>query len=308
MPNTPTRADVLQAFESLRIDLPAAATADQFIAIVRDLMSRYGGATPDRALQGVSVQPVDAAGVPAEWLVALNADAGRRIVFLHGGAWIGGGLPVYRLVAAVLAKAAGCPVLAVDYRLAPENPYPAPLDDCVAAYRWALNNGPEGPGKASVCVSGDSAGGNLTAVLTLRALEDGFEPPERIAILCGLLDLSQTEYVARHDPLSSKDSMLGSYALYAQGKIAPDDPHVSPVEASDELLSRFPPTLLQASADEFLLESSRRFAARLIGTGNRTVLSVWPAMPHSWQAFLDLLPEAEAALEEVANFFTRRIA
>lgn len=308
MSTTSSRADVAQAFESLKIDIPADATADQFIAIVRGLMGRYGGADPARALQGVDVRPVQAGGVSSEWLVPANAQAGRRIVFLHGGAWIGGGLPVYRLVAAVLAKASSCAVLAVDYRLAPENPYPAPLDDCVAAYRWALANGPDGPGAASVCVAGDSAGGNLTAAVTLRAIEEGLDIPERIAILCGVLDLSQVDYVARHDPLSGKDSLLGSYALYAQGSVPPDHPHVSAIEASAETLSRFPPTLLQVSADEFLLEGSRRFAAKLIEGGNRTVLSVWPLMPHSWQAFLDTLPEAEAALEEVASFFTRRIA
>ena len=308
MSTAPNRADVAQAFQSLQIEVPADATPEQFIAIVRDLMGRYGGADPARALKGVEVRPVDAGGVPCEWLVPPDAQAGRRIVFLHGGAWIAGGLPVYRPVAAVLAKASGCAVLAVDYRLSPETPYPGPLDDCVTAYRWALENGPDGRGAATICVAGDSAGGNLTAAVTLRALEEGFTAPERIAILCGVLDLSQTDYVARHDPLSGKDSLLASYGLYAQGRIPPDHPHVSPIEASAEILSRFPPTLVQVSADEFLLEGSRRFAAKLIGQGNRAVLSVWPLMPHSWQTFLDMLPEAEAALEEVASFFTRRIA
>ncbi len=308
MSNVPTRPDVVKAFLSLQIDIPEGATPEQFIAVVRALMDRYGGADPARALQGLEVRPVQAGGVPCEWLVPPDADPARRIVFLHGGAWIGGGLPVYRLVAAVLARASGRAVLAVDYRLAPENPYPAPLDDCVAAYRYALSNGPDGPGAASVCVAGDSAGGNLTAAVTLRALDEGFQAPERIAILCGVLDLSQTDYVARHDPLSGKDSLEASYGLYTQGRIPPTHPHVSAIEAPSATLARFPPTLLQVSADEFLLEGSRRFAAKLIEGGNRTVLSVWPEMPHSWQTFLDTLPEAGAALEEVASFFTRRMA
>lgn len=306
--NAPPRTDVAQAFESLRIDIPPDATPDQFIAIVRELMDRYGGADSSRALAGVSVIPVSAGGVAAEWVVPDGGASDRRIAYLHGGAWIGGGLGVYRLVAAVLAKAAGCAVLAVDYRLAPEHPYPAPLDDCVAAYRWARANGPGGAADAAVCVAGDSAGANLTAALTLRALDEGFPVPERIALMCGVLDLSQTDYVARHDPLSGADSMLGSYALYTQDALAADHPHVSPVAAAAGTLARFPPTLLQASADEFLLEGSRRFAAKLIEQGNRCVLSVWPLMPHSWQTFLDLLPEAEGALEEVAAFLTRRIA
>ena len=122
------REDVARAFKSLEVDLPDDVTPEQFLGLVRDLMGRYGEADAAKALRGVTVKPVDAGGVPAEYIVPDGARTDLRIVYLHGGAWIGGGYPVYRPLGAVLAKSAGCPVLVVDYRLAPENPYPAPLD------------------------------------------------------------------------------------------------------------------------------------------------------------------------------------
>ena len=296
------REDVRRAFESLRFELPADASADQFIVAARQLMDRYGGADAAAALDGIRVVPVNAGGVDAEYLVPANPRSDRRIVYLHGGAWIGGGFPVYRPLGAVLARLSGCAVLVVAYRLAPENPYPAPLDDSVAAFEWACETGPDGPSPADVSVAGDSAGANLAAALCVRAITGGARLPVRLALLCGVLDVVPSDYVARHDPLSGPDSLAASAGLYTQGLIALDDPLISPGRAADDVLAKFPPTLIQASADEHLVDGSRRLAERLIAVGGRSVLSVWPLMPHSWHCFLDTLPESPAALSEVAAF------
>lgn len=298
-----TRPEVARAFDSLTIDIPPDATPDAFLGIARDLMDRYGGADPERALRGIEVVPVDAGGVAAEYLIPPTVRTDRRFVYLHGGAWIAGGLKAYRLLGAELARASGCAVLVVDYRLAPEHPFPAGLDDATAAFDWARANGPGGPGQAEVCLSGDSAGANLAAALCVRRLAKAGTLPHRLALLCGVLDLDNVGDVARHDPLCSAASLAGSFGLYTQGRIALDDPLVSPIKAASDILARFPPTLVQVSGAEYLLGGSRRFAARMIDAGARTVLSVWPDMPHSWQCFVDTLPEAKGALGEIADFF-----
>ena len=298
-----TRPEVARAFDSLTIDIPPDATPDAFLGIARDLMDRYGGADPERALRGIEVVPVDAGGVAAEYLIPPTVRTDRRFVYLHGGAWIAGGLKAYRLLGAELARASGYAVLVVDYRLAPEHPFPAGLDDATAAFDWAGANGPDGPGQAEVCLAGDSAGANLAAALCVRRLAKAGTLPHRLALLCGVLDLDNVGDVARHDPLCSAASLAGSFGLYTQGRIALDDPLVSPIKAASDILARFPPTLVQVSGAEYLLGGSRRFASRLIDAGARTVLSVWPGMPHSWQCFVDTLPEAKGALGEIADFF-----
>ena len=303
-PHLAGRPDVARAFESLVVDIPPDATLEKFLFEARALMERFGGADPDKAMAGVKAVPVDAGGVHAEYLVPEECRSDLRIVYLHGGAWIGGGLKVYRLLGAVLAKAACCAVLVPEYRLAPEHPYPVPQNDCVAAIEWAYDNGPEGPSPARIGLAGDSAGANLAATSCIRLITAGRRVPDRLALLCGVLDTSTNSFVPRHDPLCSDVSVQGSYALYAQDKIAIDDPLISPIEADETVLGRFPPTLIQASADEFLLEASRRTAAKMMANGQRCVLSTWPLMPHSWHCFLDNLPEAGSALEEVAWFLS----
>jgi epsilon-lactone hydrolase len=303
-PHLAHRPDVARAFESLVVDIPPDATLEKFLSEARGLMDRFGGADPDAAMAGVTARVVDAGGVHAEYLVPDACRTDLRIVYLHGGAWIGGGLKVYRLLGAVLAKAARCPVLVPEYRLAPEHPYPAPQDDCVAAIEWAYDNGPDGRAPARLAVAGDSAGGNLAATSCIRLITAGRRVPDRLALLSGVLDTSQLDFVARHDPLCSAASVQGSYALYAQDGIAIDDPLISPIEADASVLGAFPPTLIQVSADEFLLEGSRRMAAKMMANGQRCVLSAWPLMPHAWHCFLDKLPEAGAALDEVADFLS----
>lgn len=298
----PDRPDIAAAFASLTLDIPPDATPEAFLGLARELMDRYGGADAAAVLRGVEVVPADVGGVPCEYVVPPDHRRDRRIVYLHGGGWIAGGLPAYRLLGAVLAKLSGCAVLVPEYRLAPEHPFPAGLNDAITAFDWAGRHGPAGRHAADISLAGDSAGANLAAALCIARVREGGVLPVRLALLCGVLDLEPGDDAARYDPLCSAASLGGSFGLYTQGTVAIDDPMVSPIRAPEDVLERFPPTLVQASGAEFLLGGSRRFAGRLADAGIRNVLSVWPNMPHSWQCFVDTLPEAQGALAEAADF------
>jgi len=300
------REDVARAFASLSVSPPENATPDEYIAFVRGLMDRYGGADHEAAARGIDIVPVDAGGCRAEYYIPPGAPNHERIVYIHGGGWIAGGPKSYKALASVLARVSGRAVLLPDYRLAPENPFPVPLDDCIAAFEWAVANGPHGGGAGTVYLAGDSAGANLAASLCVSQIARGAALPARLALLCGVMDVTPDDYTARHDPLCTPDSVVGTFALYGQGKVEAADPRVSPVRAGDDVIGRFPPTLIQVSADEYLLANSRRMADRLVDSGRRSVLSIWPLMPHSWHCFTDSLPEATAALEEIAGFFLNR--
>lgn len=273
---------------------------------------RYGDVGPAVSLDGVTFESVSAGGVPAEWVTADGADTARRIVHLHGGGWRSGSPRDYRALSATLARLSGASILVVDYRLAPEHRFPAGLDDCVTAYKWAVDNGPgsqragaAGSGTAErMYLMGDSAGGNLAAATCLRLCAAGGRVPDRLALIAGTLDNVETERrVGVDDPICLPEELLRCTRSYLPDGYSPADPYVSPVYAPNELLETFPPTLIQVSTIEALVWDSKRFAERLEGAGVRVNLSLWPELPHVWHAFLGLFPEAEEALGEIADFF-----
>ncbi|MDH2344118.1 MULTISPECIES: alpha/beta hydrolase [unclassified Bradyrhizobium] len=286
----------------------------QFVAVIRALMPRYGDVGQAPGLDGVTFAPVNAGGVAAEWVTAESVDPVRRIVYTHGGGWVGGSPTDYRPLTATLARLSGAAVLVVDYRLAPEHRFPAALDDCVGAFRWAALNGPahEQDGRQSSPVAthlslvGDSAGGNLAAATCLELAAKGERLPDRLVLIAGTLDnLSPADRGAIDDEIATPESLAAATAAYLGPNDKPSDYRVSPVYAPRELLAKFPPTLLQASAIEALAYDSRKLAARLDEAGVRTNLSIWPELPHVWHAFLGLFPEATEALREIANFVNR---
>lgn len=231
-----------------------------------------------------------------------------RIVLLHGGGWVAGGLESHRPMAAALAEMSGLAVLLVGYRLAPEHPFPAGFDDCRAALAWAWKNGPSGAEAASqVFLVGDSAGGNLSAAVCVDAIASGAAMPNRLVLMSPALDGSANpargQEAAANGDQASLEAMM---SLYLKSRDQIDNPRVSPLLAAPGILARFPPTLIQASNTEFLVWDAGEFARLLIKGGVRVNLSIWPAMPHVWQAFLNLLPEAREALSEAANFLTAR--
>lgn len=295
-----------------KADLSQAKTAsDQFLHTVRYLAPKYGLIGDQITLDGVTVTPVDEAGIggariKGEWVVAEGASPDRRMVWIHGGGWVCGDEPDYhRLMAATISRQSGFSVFLVNYRLAPEHRFPAGLEDCFDALDRVSRTAPDGSQRRAheLVLGGDSAGGNLAGATCLLTVERGARVPDRLVIVAGMMD-NVTTY-DRHgpdDPVCAIEGVDASCALYLPDGVANDHPHVSPVYASAEHLAQFPPTLIQASSTETLFYDCRRFASRLEEAHVRAVFSVWPGMPHVWHAFQNVLPEAREALAEIVAF------
>jgi acetyl esterase/lipase len=252
----------------------------------------------------VDYEPVDAGGVPAEWTVAPGAHPDRTLVYFHGGGYNAGSIGSHRGLVTELARAAGVRVLSVDYRLAPEHPYPAAVDDAVAAARFVWKQGarPE-----SVAFGGDSAGGGL-ALAALLALRDAGDPLPAAAV--GLspwtdLTLSGASFHAKAavDPMVKPGSLALSRDRYVPAHEA-DAPTASPIFAD---LRGLPPLLIQVGTAECLLDDSTRLAERARQAGVDVTLEVWDEMIHVWQAFFGMLPEARQAIDGIAAFLRTRL-
>lgn len=255
--------------------------------------------------RGVTLQKVGAGGVPAEWLAATPSADNGVLLYIHGGAWTLGWNLTHRWLVSHLVRATGRRALAIDYRLAPQHPFPAALEDCLAAYRWLLANGtrPE-----DIIIGGDSAGGNLT-LSTMLALRDGGEPlPGAGVCLSPVTDLAGESEAASnaaeprlrsyHDvglPVEWAREQLRSYV----GDVDAHLPLVSPCYAD---LHGLPPLLIQVGGDEFLRHDAQRFVPRARAAGVDVTLQVWPGMWHVWQILVPLMPESSRAVAAIAAF------
>jgi epsilon-lactone hydrolase len=254
--------------------------------------------------RGTTVDPVNAGGVPAEWVVAAGADSDRVLLYLHGGAYQIGSPATHRSMVARLSGAARARVLSVGYRLAPEHPFPAAVDDAVAAYRWLLAGGTD---PAVLAVAGDSAGGGL-ALASLVALRDAAEPmPAAAVVVSPWTDLALTgdslHTRAAADVLIKPAGMAATAEAYLAGQ-DPRHPYASPLYAD---LHGLPPVLIHVGDAEVILDDSTRFAARARDHGVDVTLEVWDEMPHVWHAFAGLLPEADEAIERIGSWLTERV-
>jgi len=252
---------------------------------------------------GTVVEPVEANGVPAEWVAAAGVGDGRALLYLHGGAYQIGSPGTLRHLVARLSGVAQARALSVDYRLAPEYPFPAAVDDAVAAYRWLLA---EGTDPATIAVAGDSAGGGL-ALGTLVALRDAGEPmPAAAVLLSPWTDLALTGESLRTrasvDVMVKPGSMHQTAAFYLAGE-DPRHPYASPLYAN---LRGLPPLLIQVGDAEVILDDSTRVAARAREAGIDVTLEVWDEMPHVFHAFAGLLPESDQAIERIGEWLQHR--
>ena len=258
-----------------------------------------------QAPDGVTCTPAEAGGVSAEWSVAAGVDEAKVVLYVHGGGYVMGSAGSHRDVTGRLSKAAGARVLSLNYRLAPEHPFPAPVDDAVAAYRWLLAQGIS-PG--NIAVAGDSAGGGL-AIATLLALRDAGEPLPAAGIgISPWVDMEGTGESmttrAAVDPVVQKEGLLGMAKLYL-GDADPKNPLAAPLHAD---LAGLPPLLLQVGDAETLLDDSTRLAERAHAAGVDVTLKVWDEMPHVWHLFAPILPEGRQAIDEIGSFFQARTA
>jgi acetyl esterase/lipase len=253
---------------------------------------------------GTAVEPADAGGVPAEWVIAAGVAAGRVLLYLHGGAYQIGSPATLRPMIALLSGAAQARVLSIDYRLAPEHPFPAAVDDAVAAYRSLVRGGTD---PASIAIAGDSAGGGL-ALATLVALRDAGEPlPAAAVALSPWTDLALTGDSLRTragvDVMLKPDGMRETAATYLAGA-DPRHPHASPLYAD---LHGLPPILIHVGDAELILDDSTRFATRARAAGVDITLEVWDEMPHVWHAFAGLLPESDQAIRRIGDWLRARL-
>jgi monoterpene epsilon-lactone hydrolase len=247
----------------------------------------------------VTREPVGADGVPAEWVVAPGAVTERVILYLHGGGYVVGSINTHRELASRLSRAAAARVLLIDYRLAPEHPHPAAVEDSTAAYRWLLSIGIQ---PSRIVIGGESAGGGLT-VATLVALRDaGLPLPAAAVCLSPWFDLegigeSMTTKAAV-DPLIQVDGLRKMAALYLAGQ-DPRTPLAAPLYAN---LSGLPPLLIQVGTAEVLLDDSTRLAERARKAGVNVTLEPWEGMIHGWHIFAMMLPEARQAIDRIGAF------
>ena len=246
----------------------------------------------------VRVEPV-AAGARGEWVIPKRPAADRVLLYLHGGAWVMGSPRTHRALVADLARRAGVRALSLDYRLAPEHPYPAALDDAVAGYDWLLASGIE-PGR--IVVAGDSAGGNLALALLLRLRDAGTPQPAGAVLLSPVTDLGLggASHATRKavDPFFATADLRPFIASYA-GAHDPREPYLSPLGAD---LRGLPPLLIHVGDHEVLLDDAVRLGERAHEAGVEARTVVWPGMTHVFQLQTFLLPEARRANVEIAAF------
>jgi len=260
--------------------------------------------SPHPVPDDVLVSEVTAGGVPAHWLAAPGTDAGRVLLFLHGGGFALGSLRSDGELAARLGRAAGMRVLLIEYRLAPEHPFPAAIDDVLAAWRWLRAEQDLDAG--SLAVAGDSAGGGLATAL-LVALRDAGEPlPAAAVLMSPTVDLtssgaSMTERVDQ-DPFSTPAMLRGFAADYLAGA-DPETPLASPLFAS---LAGLPPLLIQAGTADLLLSDSERLAAAASRAGVDVTLEIGEGLPHAYPIMLGT-PEAAEATEQTGKFLRARV-
>jgi len=251
----------------------------------------------------VRISPAKVGGVSGEWVEGAGS-ANAVLLYLHGGGYFGCSAQTHRPITVAFARQ-GFGVFAPNYRLAPENQFPAAVDDAVAVYRGLLGGGysPE-----RIVVSGESAGGGLTLSLLLTLREEGNPLPAGAAIFSPWTDLAATGDSIRTN--ADRCAMfhgphIAFSARYYLGEMDPRNPIASPLYAD---LAGLPPLLIHVGADEVLRDDSTRLAKKARGAGVRVELKVWPVVPHAWQLAPHLIPEAGESLRESGEFLRQLVA
>lgn len=292
-------------YRSLRMRPPLSVDYEdpQTMQRLRDGLGKMFLATARRITTDYVLEPLDAGGVPAYWVrTGTPAHPGKVIVYLHGGGYILGSATTNLGVPLRVGPAAGTPVLSVDYRLAPENKFPAALDDSLTVYRWLLGHGYRGKDIAFI---GDSAGGGLVVSVALAIKDARLALPAAIAALSPLTDLTPTSdtrvTLAAYDPIVVGDP-TARFARYA-GSHDIKDPLISPVYGD---LRGLPPLLIQVGTREVLLSDAVRLARRAREAGVDVTLDVWEGMWHVWQEH-PLAPESKQASVEIGKFLEKHL-
>lgn len=247
---------------------------------------------------------VDAGGVPSEWVSWQGSDSGRVIFYLHGGGYVICSPRTHRDLLWRLARTCGARVLAPDYRLAPEHPHPAAVEDAVISYRWLLKSGVK---PSRVAVMGDSAGGGLALALLQKLRDKKIPLPACAVCLSPWTDLTASggsmRTKKRKDPLLSPEAIEKFARHYVpDGELS--QPSISPLFGAYKGL---PPLLIQVGTAEVLLDDARRVAEKAAAAGVKTEITVWPGMIHVFQALAFYLKESRTAIRDIGTFVERHI-
>jgi epsilon-lactone hydrolase len=256
-------------------------------------------------LPGVFHEAVDTGGVRAEWIRPEGAEQGRAILYLHGGGFMLGSIDSYRDLAGRIALAAAAPVLSIDYRLAPEHPFPAGLDDAVHAYRWLIDDA--GLASHRLALVGDSAGGGLALAAALRVRDAELPRPGAIACISPWADLtcSSASLVEADDPSMEEPYVRMMAMAYLAGQDPLTTPCASPLHAD---LRGLPPTLIQAGAAEALRDDAERFAQRCREADVDVALELWDEMIHAFHFWAPMLDDGQRAIEQLGAFVRSKTA
>ncbi len=251
----------------------------------------------------IQCEPIDIGGISAEWSMAPGSDASRVLLYFHGGGYCSGSILSHRRLVTEAGRAAKARTLAIEYRLAPEHPFPAALDDALSAWNFLRKSG---IAAEHIAVGGDSAGGGLTVALTTRLRDMGETVPGCAWLISPWTDLTLSGFTLvtkdAVDPIIHKAYLAELVEAYLPADMSRRDPRVSPLYADPTGL---PPTLIQIGACETLLDDSTRFAA-VAGAANVAVrLEIWPDMIHAWPMWNAHLEPGRRALANAGEFIRR---
>jgi epsilon-lactone hydrolase len=250
------------------------------------------------------IEPLTIDGIKCETVNGSLAEAARLLVYVHGGGFSTGSLITHRELAARISLAANIPVLLIDYRLAPEHPFPAAQDDVLCVYRWLLAQGKQ---PSNMVIGGDSAGAQLvmSALVTLR--DEGQPLPAATILISPWVDLALTgdslQTRAEVDPLTFRADLQYAADLYLNGH-DPYDPFASPLYAN---LQGLPPMLIHVGDHESLLSDATRLAERARAAGVEVTLDVWPEMWHVWHGWAGSMPEGQAAIDKIGSYIQQQM-
>jgi epsilon-lactone hydrolase len=294
------RASLLRA--ALRLEKRLIGKRQRPITQVRKRLARIEPFVPGRR-NYTQMTPVDAGGVPGMLVAVAQSRPDRCVLFFHGGGYCIGNAALYRDFLWRIASATRAQVLFFEYRLAPEHPFPAALDDAVAVYRWLITRFD----RHHVVFAGDSAGGGLVFATLLRLRDEGVELPRAAAALSPWTDLALTgtsmQSNAAADPMLDPANLPDLVRNYSGGA-DPRHPYISPIYGDPTGL---PPTLIQVGSDEILRDDAVRMGDNMRAAGCAAEVEVWEKMPHVWHLYARLIPEGPRAIARVGEFLQARM-
>ncbi len=256
--------------------------------------------TPEDA----TIEKIDANDVPAEMISAPGVRGRKTVLYLHGGGYVIGSINSHRLLAYNISAASGMRVLLIDYRMGPENPFPAAVEDATKAYNWLLSRGIS---HSDIAIAGDSAGGGLT-IATMEALKNNHLPLPACAVCLSPwvdleLDSESIRTRSEMDPLVDESILRWFAETYLNG-VNPRDPLASPIHGN---LSKFPEILIQVGTAEVLYDDALRLHGTARSAGTHCRLEVWQDMIHVWQLFSPMLAEGREAIQHIGYFLKEKV-